>query len=270
MELKFSIREPMAPGKTIMERFENLAKMGFSGIEITTSSSPEFLDEIRAAQDATGIQPAIFSQREGAILDARKGERDAAVRSIKESMTMCGECGGVGVIVPPLIQVKMQDRPRIPDLSPLASTPKLEKDLLTAILKEEIAPHGEACGAAVVIEPLNRYEQWWPCSLAHGKEICEAVNSPAVVMMADFFHMNIEDAYFDESVKDAGKWIRNVHLADSQRQTPGRGHTDFGPGLRALAEIGYSDYLAFECGVPGDPFEELPRAMDHIRTALES
>jgi sugar phosphate isomerase/epimerase len=50
---------------------------------------------------------------------------------------------------------------------------------------------------------------------------------------------------------------------------PGYGHTDFKPGLAALKEIGYSDYLAFECGVPGDPFEEFPKAMDYIRSEWE-
>ncbi len=268
--MKFAVRESMAPGSTIRERFENLAKIGFAGIEIVGSSSFDCLDEIKAAQQATGITPHIFSMREGAILDARKEERDLAVRSIKDALTMCGECGGIGVIVPPLIQVKMQNRPRIPDLSPLAGTAKLEKDLLVEILKQEIAPHGESVGAAVIIEPLNRYEQWWPCTLAHGKEICEAVNSPGVAMMADFFHMNIEDADFGESIRDAGKWIRNVHLASSQRQTPGHGHTDFRPGLRALKEIGYDGFYTFECGVPGDDkLAELKRAAEFIESQAE-
>jgi sugar phosphate isomerase/epimerase len=263
--MKFAVRESMAPGSTITERFESLAKIGFEGIEIVGSSKFECVEEIKAAQKATGITPHIFSMTEGAILDARKEERDVAVRSIRDALTMCGECGGIGVIVPPLIHVKMQNRPRIPDLSPLAGTAKLERDLLTAILKEELAPHGEKVGAAVIIEPLNRYEQWWPCTLAHGKEICEAVNSPGVAMMADFFHMNIEDGDFGAAIRDAGKWIRNVHLASSQRVTPGHGHTDFRPGLKALQEIGYDDFYTFECGVPGDDkLAELKRAADFI------
>jgi len=268
LDIKFSIRETMAPGKTITEKFENLAKMGFSGIEIVPSTDWDCVEEIRAASKATGIVPNIFSARAGAILDARREERQLAIDQLKDALSMCGECGGVGVILPPLIAVKMQNRPRIPDLSPLASTPKLEADLLTAILKD-VAEHAQEFGVDVIIEPLNRYEQWWPCTLQHGVDICEAVGEPGVSIMADFFHMNIEDAHFDESIRSAGEHVKNVHLADSQRLLPGYGHTDFRPGLQALGEIGYDYYMAFECGIPGDPFEELPKAMDYLRGVVD-
>ena len=49
MDLKYSIREPMAPGKTLSEKFDALAELGFSGIEITGSSERAFAEEIRKA-----------------------------------------------------------------------------------------------------------------------------------------------------------------------------------------------------------------------------
>ncbi|MBC7287284.1 MAG: sugar phosphate isomerase/epimerase [Armatimonadetes bacterium] len=265
--MKFSIREYMAPGKTIREKFENLARMGFAGIEIVGSSTAEKLEDILEAAQATGVVPNIFSAGGAALLDARGEERRKGIEMLKDALSLCGEAGGVGVIYPPLISVKMGGRPRIPDLSPLASTQKLEFDLLVSILKEEIAPHAEKVGARLIIEPLNRYEQWWPCRLQEGVEICEAVGSPNVVVMADFFHMNIEEADIAASIRQAGSWIYNVHLADSQRLLPGYGHIDFTEPLAALKEVGYSYYYGFECGIPGDPFVELPKAMDYIRRA---
>ena len=263
--MKFSIRESMAPGKTLREKFDNLARLGFKGIEITTSSKRECFEEIRKAAEATGICPNIMSSQNLGILDARKAERDAAMAAIKEALQLCGELGGVGVILPPLIAVKMQGRPRIQDLSPLFSTEHLEKQLLIELFKE-LGEYGEKVKAAVVIEALNRYEQWWPCSLQDATEICEAVQSAAVVTMADFFHMNIEDADLAASIRHAGKWIKNVHLADSNRWLPGYGHTDFAPGLKALREIGYDLYYGFECRVTGDPMAELKKSADYIRS----
>ena len=139
-----------------MEKFQTLKELGFSGIEITNSSTADFADEIKAASDATGIVPNICSSRGGkGLLDARPQERSAAVKSINDALTLCAEVGGVGVIFPPLIGIKMGGGQRIPDLSPLYSTSTLEKDLLTEILKQDIAPHAEACGSRLIIEPLK-------------------------------------------------------------------------------------------------------------------
>ena len=81
MTIKYSLREPMAPGNTLMEKFQTLKELGFAGIEITDSSTSDFADEIKAATDATGIVPNICSARGGnRLLDARPHERLTAVR----------------------------------------------------------------------------------------------------------------------------------------------------------------------------------------------
>ncbi|MFO7945804.1 MAG: sugar phosphate isomerase/epimerase family protein [Armatimonadota bacterium] len=266
MELKFSIRESQAPGETIIEKMENLAELGFSGIEITSTPAWDVAEEVRDAAETTGIVPNIWSAEYLNILDPRPAERERAVASMRNALTVCGEAGGIGVICVPLIWTKMRNLPRIPDLSPLKSTAELEFELLVAELSD-LADHAQEVGADIIIEPLNRYEMWWPNTLQDGVEICEAVGKDGVSIMADFFHMNIEEAHISESIRSAGGYIKNVHLADSQRKIPGFGHTDFGPGLKALDEIGYDCYLGFEAQIPGDPMEELPKSMDYIRQA---
>lgn len=265
MKLKYSIRENMAPGSSLTEKFDALAELGFDGIEITGSSKRECAEEIQRASEKSGIIPNVFSSPELALLDARADRRAAAIDSIKEVLTLCGELGGVGIVFPPLIETKMRNGYRIPDLSPLVTTEQLEKDLLTAILKEEIAPHAERCGCSLIVEPLNRYEQWWPCTVQHGVDICEAVGSPGITTMADLFHMNIEDADLGDAIRTGAKHIANVHLADSNRVLPGYGHTDFAPALQALADIGYDKYCGFECRIPGsDAGDELKKSMAYL------
>ncbi|MFA0767175.1 MAG: hypothetical protein OXFUSZZB_000503, partial [Candidatus Fervidibacter sp.] len=46
---------------------------------------------------------------------------------------------------------------------------------------------------------------------------------------------------------------------------PPHGHTDFRPCFRALKEIGYDKFMALECGVPGEPTEELRRCAQYLR-----
>ncbi len=269
MSLRYSIRETMAPGNSILEKFRILAEIGIEGIEITTSSTAEHANEIRNASAETGVIPNIFSIRGTmGLLDARLTERKQAAQDLKDALTLCGDLGGVGVIFPPLIAIKLQDGHRIPDLSPFATTARLESSLLTDILKHDIAPHAEACGCSVIIEPLNRYEQWWPCTIADGLEICNAVNSPGVTLMADFFHMSIEESDMAEAIRNGGEQITNVHLADSNRILPGYGHTDFRPVLEALEDISYRHFSGFECAIPrgSDPKAELKKSMNYLNS----
>jgi len=73
--------------------------------------------------------------------------------------------------------------------------------------------------------------------------------------MADFFHMNIEEADIAASIRAAGQHIVHVHVADSNRLQPGKGHLDFRPGFAALKESGYDGYLGIECRISG-PYNE--------------
>jgi sugar phosphate isomerase/epimerase len=264
MDILFAAREYMVPGKTITERFENAARIGLAGIEVTGSSRPEFVAEIKAAMAATGVKASTMASRSQFVLDARKDERQKAVAAFKEALSLAGEVGALGVIMAPLIAIKMEGGQRLPDLSPLMSTAEAERRLLKAVLAE-LADHAQTCGVEIIIEPLNRYEQWWPCTLQHGLDICRDVGKPGVCVMADFFHMNIEEADLGASIRQAGALVRDVHLADSHRLWPGSGHLDFRPGFAALKAQGYAHYLAFECGTPGDRFAEFAKAMDYLR-----
>ncbi|OQB37133.1 MAG: hypothetical protein BWY06_02529 [Candidatus Latescibacteria bacterium ADurb.Bin168] len=69
-------------------------------------------------------------------------------------------------------------------------------------------------------------------------------------MMADFFHMGLEEPDVAASIKAAGKWLCHVHLSDHPRILPGYGHSDFKKGFAALKSIGYASFMALECGCP--------------------
>jgi sugar phosphate isomerase/epimerase len=88
-------------------------------------------------------------------------------------------------------------------------------------------------------------------------------------VMADFFHMNIEELDLTASIRRAGPWIGHVQLADSSRLEPGTGHLDFAAPFQALAEAGFDGYLALECGLSGDPREVLPPCARFLRAAAE-
>jgi sugar phosphate isomerase/epimerase len=131
----------------------------------------------------------------------------------------------------------------------------------------QIAPVAEQAGSVLLLEPLNRYEDGVLNTLDEAISVIEELGSPAVKLMPDFFHMNIEEADIAASLRAAGPHIAHVHLADSNRQLPGLGHTDFASGFAALREVGFNGTLAIECRVKGYPHEALPHALQFLRRA---
>jgi len=65
-------------------------------------------------------------------------------------------------------------------------------------------------------------------------------------LLLDTFHMNIEEAVIEESVRTARDRIFHFHVADSNRWYPGAGHLDFRSVLAALYDTGYSGYVSGE------------------------
>jgi len=270
---KIAVREPMAPGETLVEKFKNLRELGYDGIELTQPYTMQHVPEIkRAMKESGGIQPSITSCGGACLVDARRPERERGVQMLIQLLEVSAEIGAVGVLHPPLISMKMQiggPRVRVPDLSPVMSMNEVERKLLIAEY-QRVCKRAEQLGTYLVIEPLNRYEQWWPCTLKEAVEICEEVGSPNCRIMADFFHMNIEEVDIAKSIEETAGYIMNVHIADSTRQSPPNGHTDFVPGFKALKKAGYEGFLGLECALPGDRLKELRRAGKYVRDLYDN
>jgi len=267
--MKLSIRQNMVPGQTLSEQLKNIEQFGFEGIELTprdVTDWDEWLDETKRAFANSSVKPSILSGASGCLLDPNKEERELAAASFKQMLELSAEIGAIGVICAPLIAITMSrgERPRIQDLSPLENVQSLERNLFIELLKG-IGKRAQEVGAYLIVEPLNRYESFWLNRLQEGVDICKAVGNPYLKIMADFFHMHIEEKDIPQSILEAGEYIVNVHLADSNRLTPGNGHTNFEAGLAALKRIGYDKYMALECGIPGNPLVELPRCVEYLR-----
>jgi 5-keto-L-gluconate epimerase len=111
----------------------------------------------------------------------------------------------------------------------------------------EVAAHALPLGIDIVVEPVNRYEINFVNSVdPDGIRLIQRVGLANVKLMPDVFHMNIEDASIAASLVAAGSLVGYVHLADSNRCAPGRGHIDFIAIFDALKTIGYDDWVAVE------------------------
>ena len=120
----------------------------------------------------------------------------------------------------------------------------------------------------MLFEPLNRYEDHMVHTLAEAVDLCKAVGLSSVRVMADFFHMNIEEHDLAAALTHAADYLMHVHVADSNRLQPGLGHTNFRPGLHALQQIDFTGYLALECHLQGEPHAALTETARYMRSLL--
>jgi len=261
--MKLACQENLVRGSSLKEKVVKLEGFGFDGVELWGSGLKERLNEVKEAFKGRSIKiSTICSGYSGCLLDQDKKERERAMNDIKELLSLSAELGAVGLIVVPIF-----GPPRLPDLTPLMSIKDLEKRLLIELLNE-LGEYAYRNNTYILLEPLNRYETHFIKSLQEGKDILELTNNKGLKLMADFFHMSIEETDITESISKNIELIGHIHLADSNRLLPGMGHTDFSTPFKVLKEKGYNNYMALECGIPGDPDELLPKTVRFLRTLI--
>jgi sugar phosphate isomerase/epimerase len=124
----------------------------------------------------------------------------------------------------------------------------------------KVAEYALQKGIEVAVEPINRYETHLINNCEQALEFVKEVAVENTKIMLYCFHMNIEEADPAAAIRRAGRMLIHVHVADSNRQSVGRGHTDFKAIMRSLKEIGYERYLAMEPLPPlADPYDALTK-----------
>jgi len=117
----------------------------------------------------------------------------------------------------------------------------------------DLGHHAHQYGVPLIYEPLNRYETNLVNTQTDGVALLKSLRSENVTLLADLFHMNIEEIDLASAIRFADHHIGHVHLADSNRRPAGNGHTNFALIARVLHEIGYSGYISAECLSWPDP-----------------
>lgn len=116
-------------------------------------------------------------------------------------------------------------------------------------------------GVTLFFEPLNRYESDYPQRLEQTASIICELGASNVRILADTFHMNIEEVDMAASLRRVAPLLGHVHLADSNRRAPGHGHSDLRALVQALRDVGFAGYLSFEVLA-------LPSSLDAARDGI--
>lgn len=140
---------------------------------------------------------------------------------------------------------------------------------LTEILGQA-AMYAASCGVRIALEPLNRYETTIIHTAAEALELINNVGSPALGLLLDTFHMNIEEPDPNTTVRlaaEAGR-LWHIHIADSNRLPPGRGHFPFPALMENLAFVHYSGYLSAELIAAPDADKAAEETVNYLKALL--
>lgn len=106
--------------------------------------------------------------------------------------------------------------------------------------------YAEKKNVMLLLEAINRYETNIMVTIESCADFVAKRNSPYLKVLADTFHMNIEEVSLRGSLDEHAIHIGAIHCADSNRLAPGMGHIDFEDVLKDINQYPYLQYLGIE------------------------
>ncbi len=101
-------------------------------------------------------------------------------------------------------------------------------------------------GVRLAVEPLNRFETDIANTARHACQLVERAGSPAVGVMLDTFHMNMEESDLARAIRQTGDKLFHFQANENHRGFVGSGHVDWPPIARALVDVGYEGPIVLE------------------------
>lgn len=216
------------------------AELGFDAIEIF-APSPNAVDpdELKRLLEQHDLSVAAVGTGAGmvkhglSLTDPKPEKREAARDFIRRMIDFGGQFGA------PAIIGSMQGK----------WGGDIDRDAALDLLRDalnELGPDAEKHGVPLIYEPLNRYETNLIKTVAGGVEFLKSLSTRNVKLLADLFHMNIEESDLAAAIRTGEGYIGHIHFVDSNRMAAGLGHMDYGPIATAVKETNYEGYVSAE------------------------
>ncbi len=221
--------------------FPKFKKWGFDSVEIPVED-PSHIDptKVKAALDKNGLVCGSICACMGPGRDFRgtAEEQKTAMDYCKALVDQAVVLGHAKIIGPVYSVVGKADA-----VDPAQQ--KVEFQLVVKNLKE-LGKYAESKGITICVEPLNRFETDFLNTCDQGLKLLKAVNSKALRLHLDTFHMNIEEKNQAEAIKKAGKLLGHFHACGTDRGTPGGDSLDWKPIVAALKAVKYDGDVVIE------------------------
>lgn len=226
---------------------QQLKETGYDGVEIPVfGGTPDdyrkigqMLDELELQRTAISVVPT---------LDMNPLSMDSSTRKkAVDYLNWCIDCTaalGASTIGGPLHQT-------LGEFSGSATTDD-EFDRAREV-HLRVGDYARDAGVTIALEAVNRFETYFANTMAQLDAYVESVNHPAIKLMYDTFHANIEEADPVSAFTDHTRHLVHVHISENDRGVPGRGHVPWDETFKAIKASGYDDWLTIEAFGRGLP-----------------
>jgi sugar phosphate isomerase/epimerase len=225
-------------GEEVAVSIERLARLGYDAVEV--EGEPERHDATRirklavdAGLSVASVCPNFTGERDLSHPDPEI--RSIAVAYLRAVAEFAAEVGAPLFIVAPTAYARVR---------PVADP--LDEWLWAVEGIRNAGDHASSLGVDLTLECWNRYGTYMLNRLEEGARMWHETGLANGGVMADTFHMNIEERSISGAILAHANRLNHVHLSDSNRLAPGLGHIDFAEVLGALVEVGYERTLSFE------------------------
>ncbi|WIB77933.1 sugar phosphate isomerase/epimerase family protein [Curtobacterium sp. MCPF17_002] len=263
---RLTVQEQHVPGASLEEQADVARSWGFDGLELRSAGDLGFaarLPALRRAAAAGVYMPTTCVEMSHFIGAFDADLRADAVAQMRSQLSVMAEIGGVGVMTP--ASYGMFSR-RLPPFEPPRS-PEDDRAVLVDALGQ-LGEHAVSEGVTLFLEPLNRYEDHMVNRLADAASLIREVGSDGVRIVADTYHMNIEEADPAQALLDVADLVGHVQASDSNRLEPGAGHVDWALFGATVQAIGYTGSIAIESRLSGLAADVLPTVPPLLRRYL--
>lgn len=224
--------------------FSQIKRMGFDGVEIPLNDPDTFnVHEIKKALNNCGLE-MLFTGVFGSSRDLISDDtilRKNAFDYIRKSIEIVSSSG-----------TDVFSGPMYSSVGKLIGRGRTQKEWERCINQlKELGKISSDNGITLAIEILNRFEVYFLNTAEDAKKLLDEVNSLAVKVHIDSFHMHIEEKNIYSAVHSLGDYVYHVHCSENDRGIPGSGQVDWGGFFKALKNIGYDRWLVIESFVPG-------------------
>lgn len=219
---------------------KNAKDLGFQGMEIAVYDEETNLETVKKAIKQYNIKPIISTALTEPydLIHPDPEHHKSGLRFLRLLVKIANDFGADRIIGP---MCAAPGRLWLPQ--------KEEKERhfdMAANNLRKAAQYANDHGVKLALEVMNRFECSFINTAEEGMKLVELVDNPAMGLLLDTFHMNIEEKSMSKAIRLVGSHLHHFHAIENDRGTPGTGRVEWTEVADALKDINYDGWVVIE------------------------